>query len=111
MNFEVDSDELRFAEVKMNKSSQNMKTIIEKWKNEIENLKRIWQGHDADVFFSKMDAYIEKLNMVSETTQMFSTAFKSGYTMYENTDEEFSKELKKENSQYDDEEYIRSKME
>ena len=110
MDFEVDSDELRYAEVKMNKSSDDLKYIIDKWQMEIEKLKTIWQGEDADVFFNKMDAYIEKVKMISETTRMFGTCFNKGYTIYENNNDEFTKAIKNENSQYDDEEYVKSQV-
>jgi uncharacterized protein YukE len=101
MEFEVDSDELRKAETSLSNSSENFNNYLTEWRNEIETLKTIWSGELADVFYTKMEDYLSKLDLVSETTQTFSNVFNKSYTIYETKDDEFQKELDTENKQYE----------
>ena len=106
MDFVVDSEEFKNAEVFLNKSYEDFKDDLDYWRTQIDQLKTIWSGEDADVFYRNMEEYMLKLDMLCETKHAFSKSFKYGYLAYEEKDEEFAKELKKENSQYDDEKFV-----
>ena len=101
MNFELDSEELKRTERTLSNSSESFKEYLTEWRNEIDTLKTIWSGDDANVFYSKMEEYLSKLDLVSETTSAFSSTFNTSYTIYESKDNEFSKELDSENQQYE----------
>ncbi len=101
MNFEADSDELKKAETTLSNSSELFKDYLTEWRNEIDTLKTIWSGDDANVFYAKMEEYLSKLDLISETTSIFSSTFNTSYTIYESKDNEFSKELDSENQQYE----------
>ena len=106
MNFEVDTDELKYCEVKLENSSTKVEDEIKVWEKDIEKLKTIWKGSAADVFYSKMDEYLKKLKMLSETTRVFGNAMKECYSNYETKDKEFSVDLQNERNKYDDEAFL-----
>ena len=105
MKFEVDSEELKNIETNFKKSSDEMNEYLIYWRNQIDNLKQIWTGEDADIFYERMEAYLKKLDMLAETKNVFGKAFKQSYSVYEDKDEEFAKQLINENKQYDDEKF------
>jgi len=107
MDFEVDTDILRVTENQLYKNSNSFDQEIEEWKKQIERLKNVWSGEDADIFYTRIDEYLLKLKMVSETENIFGKALKQSYTTYEEQDEAFSTELKRDNEQYDDEAFLR----
>ena len=106
MNFEVESEELKHAESTFTKSHDDFENYLKDWKEQIEQLKTIWNGSESTIFYKNMEEYLSKLDMLCASKNVFSEAFKYSHIIYEKKDEEFSKELHKENNQYDDKEYI-----
>ena len=104
MDIEVDTDQLLIMEKDIKKSANSFVEEIDLWKKQIEELKKIWQG-EADIFYSKIDEYLIKLNMISETEKIIGNVIKDSYNMYEEKDNLFTQQLKRDNSQYDDEEF------
>ncbi len=109
MNFEVDSDKLKNAETTFIKSHDDFESYIKYWREQIEQLKSIWDGTESEIFYKNMEEYLLKLDILCESKNIFGKAFKYSYSIYEQKDEEFKKELKKENSQYDDEKFVNKK--
>lgn len=107
MNIEVDTDELRNCEMIFSKNSISLEEEIKYWEAQIERLKNVWSGTEADIFYRRITSYLLKLKMIYETTNIFSKTIQKSYTMYEEKDKEFSSELRSENEQYDDEAFIR----
>ena len=106
MDFEVDTDQLKLAENRLYKESDAFHTELNVWVDQIERLKDIWTGEDADIFYRKIEEYITKLRMVSETEKNLGKLLRTSYSSYEDQDSEFMLELKKDNEQYDDEEFM-----
>ena len=106
MDLEVDTEELRYCEHRLVKSSDELKTEINYWESEIEKLKKVWSGTEANVFYTKMEAYLIKLKMLSETTSIFGNAIKECTNNYEKTDTEFASKVREENSKYDDDAFL-----
>ena len=106
MNIEVDTEELKYCEEKLSTSSNNLSDEIDYWENQIDQLKSIWSGTEANVFYTKMEEYLIKLRMLSETTSMFSNTVKNCYVSYETNDDNFAGKIKEENSKYDDEAFL-----
>ena len=107
MNIEVNTDELKNCEMIFSKNSISLEEEIKYWEAQIEKLKNVWSGTEADIFYGRITSYLLKLKMIYETTNIFSKTIRNSYTMYEEKDKEFSSELRKENDQYDDEAFIR----
>ncbi len=107
MDIEVDTNELKIIELDINKSANSFVEEIDLWKEQIERLKNIWQGEEANIFYSKIEEYILKLNMVSETEKIIGKAVRNSYEMYEEKDEYFKNALKNNNMQYDDEAFLK----
>ncbi len=107
MDIEVDTEQLKEMEIDINRSADSFSEEIDWWKEQIERLKNVWQGEDAEIFYSKIDPYLIKLNMVSESERMIGKAIKNSYEMYEEKDNLFTMELRKNNSQYDDSAYLK----
>jgi uncharacterized protein YukE len=107
MNIEVNTDELKNCEMIFSKNSISLEEEIKYWEAQIEKLKNVWSGTEADIFYGRITSYLLKLKMIYETTNIFSKTIRNSYTMYEEKDKEFSSELRKENDQYDDDAFIR----
>ena len=107
MNIEVETDELKYCESKFLTSSEKLNKEVEYWKAQIEKLKTIWSGTEANVFYAKIDAYLMKLKMLAETTNVFGKTIKQCYVNYEKNDNDFAKDVRDENSKYDDEAYLK----
>lgn len=41
---------------------------IDVWRNEISHLKDIWTGKDANIYYNKIDNYLNKLDLFVEYT-------------------------------------------
>ena len=109
MKFEVDSDDLKIVESKFDSSFTSMKDYLSYWRDQIEALKQIWTGEDANIFYIRMEEYLKKLDMLTEVKNELSKAFKNSYIVYENKDQEFAKDLNRENQQYDDTKFKNNK--
>ena len=106
MDFEVDTDILRVTENTLHKDADRFNEELNLWNEEIDKLKTVWSGEDADIFYTRIGEYLLKLKMVSETENVFGNLLNKSYTTYEEQDSSFSSELKKDNAQYDDEEFL-----
>ena len=101
MIIKVDKEKLNDVSNDLMKSSNSISDEIKLWEDNISNLKNIWQGKDADIFYSRIENYLIKLKMLSETTGSIGKFINSANSKYIAKDEEFAEELKKENSQYE----------
>lgn len=101
MIIKVDKEELKNVSNDLLKSSDNISYEIGVWEKAIEKLKNIWQGQDADVFYSRIDSYLLKLKMLSETSTSIGKFIDRANNKYIEKDKEFASELKKENDQYE----------
>ena len=68
MIIKVDKEKLNDISNDLMKSSNSISDEIKLWEDNISNLKNIWQGKDADIFYSRIENYLIKLKMLSETT-------------------------------------------
>ena len=101
MRIHVNKKELKSVSEDLQKSSMSVNDEIELWVKEHDKLKAIWSGHDADVYFSKIDQYLLKLKMISETSSELGKFIEKAHNKYTEEDSEFAQELRKENDQYD----------
>ena len=82
-------------EVKTSLYNEGVKLLeeIEKIKKEIEELKGEWQGEEANIYYIKIDNYLEKLIAIPKTYQSMSRFLERANIMYKEADIELSKEI------------------
>ena len=61
-----------------------------------EELKKIWSGEDADVFFNRIDIYLNKVELLKETSKTIGSFMLEADKNYCKADEEFVDDLKRE---------------
>ena len=101
MKLHVNKKELKNVSDDLKKSSMSVNDEIELWIKEHEKLRSIWSGYDADTYFKKIDQYLLKLKMISETSSELGNFIEKAHSRYTEEDSEFAQELRKENDQYD----------
>ena len=75
---------------------------IDVWRGQISNLKQIWTGKDANIYYTKIENYLKKLDLFVETSNTIGEFLGKANALYEEKEKNFSSELKKENSEYED---------
>lgn len=102
MILKVDKEELQNVSDELFKSSSSFEEEIKLWEKEISELKEIWEGYDAEVFYNRISAYLEKLKMVSACSSSISSVISKTNDEYIKKDDEFANDLKKENDELDE---------
>lgn len=101
MIVKVDKTELKNVSNDLMKSSDDIKNEINLWKKKIEELKTIWKGKDADIFYSRIDAYLIKLDMLTESSSAISKFINAADEQYIAKDEEFATAIRRERERYE----------
>lgn len=101
MIIKADKEELKTVSNNLIKSSSDVYKEIDTWKSSIAKLKSIWQGKDADIFYSRIDRYLAKLKMLAETSNSIGEFINKANNKYIERDREFAETLKKENDKND----------
>ena len=101
MIIRVNKEELKNVSQDLTKSSDNFLHELEVWENSVSKLKTIWEGIDADIFYSRIDEYLLKLKMIRETSTSLGKIINLADNKYIEKDLEFARDLKKENDKYE----------
>ena len=101
MIIRVDKDELKILSNDLINSSSNVSKEIETWEKSVEGLKKIWQGKDADVFYNRINIYLLKLRMLTESSNSIGTFIDKANNKYIEKDNDFADVLKRENDRND----------
>lgn len=101
MIVKADKEELKNVSSSLIKSSSQVNYEIEVWEKSISELKNIWQGTAADIFYPKIDNYLRKLKMLAETSNSIGQFIGKANKIYIEKDQEFADEIKKENDRYE----------
>ena len=101
MIIRVDKDELKILSNDLINSSSNVSKEIETWEKSVEDLKKIWQGKDADVFYNRINIYLLKLRMLTESSNSIGTFIDKANNKYIEKDNDFADVLKRENDRND----------
>ncbi len=101
MRIKANKKELFDVQKNIKKHSEELETEIEYWQDQINELKNIWKGNDANIYYGKIDVYLEKLKMLSSCAMSLGDFINKEYEMYQSKDEEFSNALKRENIDYE----------
>ena len=95
MKLRVDHEQLNDVVNKTYAEYENFFGEIHDMETEIANLKNVWQGEEANVFYVKVDNFLNNLKSIPETYNTLAKFMdKANYT-YRSVDEECSKEINK----------------
>ena len=75
---------------------------IENMLKQIEKLRLIWQGQDAKIFCDNAESYFTKMKNIPKALRNMSTFIVKTNNGYTEKDDEFSKELETEATNYDE---------
>ncbi len=103
MELKVKHEELQNVLSTMRKDGDAYNVEIDNLLKQIEELKTIWQGQDADQFCSNVSLYVEKMKKIPVALRQMSGVVEKANIGYSDNDEEFSKELQTEVDNYDEE--------
>ena len=93
MRIRVNHGELNLVRENLYSDSQDLMNEIEKIEKNIEDLKSVWQGEEADIFFIKINNYLTKLKSVPLTYQSISTFIHRANILYKEADLNLKKEI------------------
>ena len=66
---------------------------IEKIESEITELKRVWQGEEAEIYYIRADNYITKLKSIPETYKSMARFLERANIMYKEADLELKRKI------------------
>ena len=95
MKIRVNHGELDDVKNKMMENSNALFIEINGIIKDIETLKTMWSGEDANIFYTKVDNYLQKLKSVPEAFNSLSKVINKGNIMYKNLDIEAKNEIEK----------------
>ena len=95
MRIRVNHRELDDVKNKMIENSNELFNEIDGIIKDIEVLKTMWSGNDANIFYTKIDNYLFRLKSVPETLNSFSKVINKGNIMYKNLDLDAKNEIEK----------------
>ena len=102
MLLKVKYDELKEVANTTNNDSSLLSEEIKKLLEQIEKLKSIWQGVDADAFYGNAYDYFQKMTTVYATLNNLGRFIDNVNNKYKNSDETFSRELDTEVDNYEE---------
>ena len=108
MELKVKHDELHGVLGTMKKDGDSYDTEIENMLKQIDKLRLIWKGQDANVFCDKAYEYITKMKNIPIALRNMSTFVEKANNGYTENDESFSKELETEVANYDEQQLSRN---
>ena len=102
MLLKVKYDELKEVADTINNDSSLLSEEIKKLLDQIEKLKSIWQGIDADAFYENSYDYFQKMTTISATLNNLGKFIEKTNNEYKNGDEAFSRELDTDVNNYEE---------
>lgn len=93
MKMRVNHQMLNDVVNKTNRDSEQLFSEINGMSNDINALKQIWRGEEADIFYTRIDNYLGNLKAIPETYNTFAKFMSKANKLYKEADEEFAKEL------------------
>jgi len=101
MLLKVKHDELKNVKDVMIKDSALLDDEINILKEQIEKLRTIWQGQDANMFCDNVYNYIERMKTIPASIRTLGDFINKANNRYAENDEMFSRELQTEVDNYE----------
>ena len=102
MLLKVKHSELNNVSNTIKTDSEAIDVEIEKMQKEIDKLKGIWQGDDADTFCENVSAYLTKMKNIPVAMRNMNKVISAANKGYEENDEAFGNALKVEAENYEE---------
>ena len=100
MILKVDHDELYDVTKILKNDREDYRKEIDNMLAQIEKLKLIWHGEDAEIFCSKAFDYIQNMKKISNAMGQISAVGDKANAGYAENDESFGKQLETEANNY-----------
>lgn len=101
MILKVKHEELQKVKHTMIKDGNALNDEIKIMQDEMEKLKTIWQGQDASTFYDNVYGYLDKMKKIPASLIEMGNFINNMDRSYTERDQEFSKELQKEEDNYE----------
>lgn len=99
MNLNIDYDALENCGDVSKINAEKLLEQIKIWEENIDYLKKIWQGEDAEIFFDKADNYLKNAETLSMCMDTIGSFMKSATNRYYEEEEVWSKEVERERNE------------
>lgn len=106
MEIKVDEEELKNMTTTMGKDADSLDEAIQAITQQLEILRGIWEGQDADKFFDNAREYFEKMQGIPNCMRNMEKFANRANSDFNTSDESFSKELDTEVDEKYLEEYL-----
>ncbi len=101
MEIKVQHEELNQVKTVMEKDAEDFNSDIEKLRGQVEILKTIWQGQDADLFCKNAGDFFDKMKGLPIAMRAMGKFIGQANGDFQDGDESFSKELETEADEYE----------
>ena len=96
MKVRVEYDELEYITKNTKENKSDLEVEINKLLESLGRMKSMWQGQAADIYYSKAEAYIGRMKVLTTFMGETSDLVKFGTEQYQEQDQGFSRDLNKE---------------
>ena len=96
MKLRVEYDELEYIAKNLQNDKSGLEKEINNMLSSLERLKTYWQGDDVDRFHEKAYNYVNRMKVLTEFMDTTSNFISYGNKQYQNQDEVFANNLKRE---------------
>ena len=94
-DIKLDPEELRNVEQVMREDTEEVKTAIKEFADELLELSKVWQGSDANEFYKNAVEYVNKMQRIPEAMSLMTKAINKSNDSLTEGDEEFSRLIDK----------------
>lgn len=101
MDLKVNHSELNRVKTTMVKDAEDLDACVDKLKGQMEILRSIWQGNDADVFCANVSEYFDKMKGLPVSMRAMGKFIDKANGDFQDGDDSFSKELETEVDEYE----------
>ena len=93
MKIRIDHGEMRVVTKELHDESIELLKEIEKMEGKLEELKEVWQGEEANIFYIKANNYFTKLKAIPLTYQSMSRFLERSNIRYKEADLALKQEI------------------
>ena len=93
MKIRIDHGKMRNVTKKLDNSANELMKEINNIEKQIGELKTIWQGAEANIFYIKIDNYLMKMKSIPKTYESMSRFLQRANIMYKEADIELKKAI------------------
>ena len=86
--------------VTMDQDKEKILVEIDNLKQACDELKTVWKGYDADMFFNNMENYLNKMKNIPSSMEKITKFIRMSSSQYQEEDELYVKDLRVEQSRY-----------